>query len=388
MGLLAEKLGEVYVLQRGELTRVADTDGDGRADLFETINDECGVSHSQHAYIYGPVRDSKGNFWGVISALGATQEGKYFGWCFKITPERKFVPVAGGFRSPNSIVCTPDDEVFVGDNQGNYVGTCPLDHVTPGAFFGHPTGLKWDPTFTGDDPMRAPIEELAKRRKPGAVLFTYGPMGQSLSQPVVDTTAGKFGPFAGQMFIADHTKCNVMRVVLQKVDGEFQGACFPFRSGFQSGNNRMCWATDGSLYVGQTVRGWGSIGGRSYGLQRLVWSGRVPMEIASMKLTKTGFELEFTKPVDANTASAPTNYSLQHYYYLYRPEYGSPQMEITPVQVTDVKISTDYKKVWLTVPQVLTGKIYELHLNGVRAADGSDVLHPVGYYTVNRLIAK
>ena len=63
-----------------------------------------------------------------------------------------------------------------------------------------------------------------------------------------------------------------MRVALEKVAGQWQGAVFPFRAGFQSGNNRLAFAPDGSLWVGQTDRGWGATGGKEFGLQRLVCS--------------------------------------------------------------------------------------------------------------------
>jgi hypothetical protein len=43
----------------------------------------------------------------------------------------------------------------------------------------------------------------------------------------------------------------------------------------------MCWGKDGSMFAGQTNRGWGSAGGKPYGLQRLVWSGKVPFDCLS-----------------------------------------------------------------------------------------------------------
>ena len=385
LGLWSGKDGEIVVMQRSELTRIVDRTGDGRADLFETINADCGVSASQHAYIFGPVRDSEGNFWGAISALGATPGGDYFGWSFKVTPEGEFIPWSSGLRSPNGLVMTPEGDLFIADNQGEYVATSPLHHVSKGAFHGHPLGLRWDPDFSGD-PYQAPIEQLRDRAKPAAVLFPYGSMGQSLAEPAVDGTGGKFGPFAGQMYIADQTKANIMRVVLEKVNGEFQGACFPFRSGFQSGNNRLAFAPDGSLYVGQTDRGWGSIGGRGYGLERVVWTGQTPFELYSMHLTPRGFQLVFTKPLDAAGAKKPEHYSLQHYYYAYQPRYGSPQTGHTPVSIAGVVLDADQRSVWIEVGQLVPGRIYELNLGEIRAADGSELVHSTAYYTLNYLI--
>jgi len=42
-----------YVAQREELTRIEDTDGDGRADVFETIA-KIPISGSYHEYAFGP----------------------------------------------------------------------------------------------------------------------------------------------------------------------------------------------------------------------------------------------------------------------------------------------------------------------------------------------
>ena len=382
LGLLAGKPGEVFVVQRSELTRIVDTDGDGKADLFETLDQNCGVSASQHAYIFGPVRDREGNLWGAISGIGVSGAGKYFGWSFKVTPRGEFIPVSSGLRSPNGLCMTPDGDLFITDNQGEWVGTSPLHHVSAGAFHGHPAALKWDANFKGN---AGSADDLAKIRKLPAIQFPYGTMGQSLAEPVVDTTAGKFGPFAGQMFVADESKCIVVRVALEKVGGEWQGACLPFRSGFQGGNNRAAFAPDGSLFVGQTDRGWGSTGGKSFGLQRLVWSGEVPFEIETMKLTADGFDVRFTRPVDRSAAATPANWSLSHYHYLYRAAYGSPQQEITPVKVTSATVSADGRTVRLKLPELRAAKIYELHHANLRAADGTAPLHTAAYYTLNRV---
>ena len=382
LGLITGKPGEVFVVQRSELTRITDTDGDGKADLFETLDQNCGVSASQHAYIFGPVRDKEGNLWGAISGIGVSGPGKYFGWSFKVTPKGEFIPVSKGLRSPNGLCMTPDGDLFITDNQGEWMGTSPLHHVSPGAFHGHPQGLKWDPNFKGN---ASSAEDLAKLRKLPAIQFPYGTMGQSLAEPVVDTTGGKFGPFAGQMFVCDESKCLVVRVALEKVDREWQGACLPFRVGFQGGNNRAAFAPDGSLFVGQTDRGWGSTGGKSFGLQRVVWNGEVPFEIETMKLTADGFDVRFTRPVDRSAAATPANWSLSHYHYLYRAAYGSPQQDITPVKVSSATVSADGRTVRLKLPELRPGKIYELHHANLRAADGTAPLHTSAYYTLNRV---
>src|SRR4029078_4389630 len=87
------------------------------------------------------------------------------------------------------------------------------------------------------------------------------------------------GPFGGQVLVGDQGQSKISRVFMEKVNGEYQGAAWDFRSGFQSGVLRMTWAKDGSLFVGETNRGWGSAGDANDGLQRLVWDNRGPFQM-------------------------------------------------------------------------------------------------------------
>src|SRR5262249_30275357 len=225
----------------------------------------------------------------------------------------ELVPYATGLRSPNGINFSPAGDLFYCDNQGEWVATNNMHHVREGDFFGHQASLRWvkqspfAKKFAETLPSGMLFDGQPQPGKteprglppvtPPCIWFPYGRMGQSASEPIWDTTGGKFGPFAGQCFVGDQTKSNIMRVALEKINGRYQGAWFPFGSGLRCGMNRIVCARDGSLDAGQTARGWGSVGGKPYGLQRLIYNGVVPFEIHSMKLTKTGFDLTFTKPV-------------------------------------------------------------------------------------------
>jgi hypothetical protein len=172
---------------------------------------------------------------------------------------------------------------------------------------------------------------------------------------------------------------------LEKINDRYQGACFPFRSGFECGINRLAFGSDASLYAGMTNRGWGSVGGKPYGLQRLVYTGVVPFEIHSMKLTKDGFDLTFTKPLDTATAQKAKAYSLQSFTYNYWSTYGSPEVDRRAEKVRGVTVGADGKSVSLKVEGFRRGRVYELHLNGIKSASGDAVLHPEAYYTLNEI---
>ena len=315
MGLFVAGDNEIHVGQRPELTRVRDTTGDGVADRCETVNAEWEITDNWHEFLFGPRRDREGNFvlaiglpdtagafnrinsrtpidLGKIAREAKPSAGPWQGWVFKITPEGKLLPWASGFRQAAGVGVSLEGEVFVTDQQGDYIASSPLIHVRRGRFYGHAASLKWSAELNGRKPT---AEELETMRTPPTVVLPHGSMGGSPGDPVWDTTAGKFGPFAGQVFIGDFTKL-ITRVDLELVAGEYQGVCFPFLrdatgvsailssnggnnltipaggdgqkyfrdapplkgTRLRQGNNRLAFAPDGSMYIGQTTRGWAS----------------------------------------------------------------------------------------------------------------------------------
>jgi hypothetical protein len=227
----------------------------------------------------------------------------------------------------------------------------------------------------------AKIPEL----QPTSVLFPYSKMGQSASGIACDTTAGKFGPFAGQLFVGDQTHSTLMRVYLEKVQGHYQGACFPFLSGFASGNVGVEMTDNGSIFVGGTSRGWGSRGGADFAIERVDWTGKVPLEIKEMRAMHDGFELVFTKPLKPESAASPQNYSLKTFTYIYQSDYGSPEVDHTTATVKSATISDDQLRVRLVVDGLQIGHVHHLELKDVVGIDGEAILHPIGYYTLNYL---
>ena len=379
---------ELYVIQRPELSRLVDRDRNGRVDEFQTVCDRFGVSGDYHEYAFGPARFQGGDFFVTLNVgFGGGHQAKvpYRGWCVRIDPKTgSMEPWAYGLRSPNGVNFSPDGDLFYADNQGEWVATNKLCHLRKGEFYGHQAGLKW----VKQSPFRDKPDELPSGMRydatppppvtPPAVWFPFGRMGQSLTEPVWDTTGGKFGPFAGQCFLGDQTRACVMRAAMEKVNGVFQGACFPFRNGLQCGVNRLAFGPDGSLYAGQTNRGWGSIGGQPHGLQRIAFNGQTPFEIHHVTITKNGFDLHLTKPV-ANPGTA----TVKSFTYVYHSTYGCPETD--PQGETVALTKTSDTVLSLAVPGVRRGRVYEISLDGTSAANGEPLMHAEAYYTVNEL---
>jgi azurin len=421
---LAYRDGSLFCAQRGELTKLTDVNGDGRADKYETVY-AWPLSGNYHEYSYGPKIAADGSMFVTLNVgffspewwRGQSQV-PWRGWTLHIFPDGKMEPWATGMRSPCGIGFI-DNQFFFADNQGDWIGSGGLVQVEKGDFTGHPAGLMWtgrpdspvkisqaelyrqvDPRLTPawappfkpenlPDERPKPLFELKQTLhgiKTPAVWLPHGILGVSNSEVIVDETNGGFGPFAGQVFIGDQGQSKIMRVFLEKVKGVYQGAAFGFREGFQSGVLRMCWGTDGSLFVGQTNRGWGSTGHDPYGLQRLVWNGRMPFEMKAIRAQPDGFDIEFTQPVDKATASDPDNYAVTGFTYKYHPVYGSPIVNQKEHFIRGVVVSEDGLHARLVIDSLREQYIHEIRATGVRSYyNGNPLLHQVGYYTLNAI---
>jgi hypothetical protein len=377
-----------------------DSNGDGRADLFETVSDGWGIGGDYHEYAFGSKFDKEGYIWVVLCLTGSfTSDNEYRGWCLRVTPDGRTIPTGSGIRSPGGIGTNSVGDMFYTDNQGPWNGACALKHLAPGDFQGHPDGLKWwrekEAALLGPKPekptsgSRMFIEaKKIPQLKPPAVYFPYPKMGQSAAGIACDYTGGKFGPFQKQLFVGDQTHSTVMRVSLEKVNGRYQGACYMFRRGFDSGSLAVEIAPDGSMFVQGTDRGWGARGGKPFALQRLVWTGASPFELREMSARHDGFELTFTEPVDPATASATNSYSLETYTYIYQSSYGSPEVDRTTPAIKSATLGKDGRSVRLVVDGLEEGHVHELHLPGVHSAKGQPLLHNAAYYTMNYIPEK
>lgn len=414
-----------YVAQRGELTKLVDTNGDDRADVYETVY-AWPISGHYHEYSFGPKFAPDGSFYvtanvafGDLEWWRGESRVPWRGWTFKISPDGQLEPWATGMRSPAGIGMVGKD-LFYTDNQGDWMGSGGLWHLEKGDFTGHPAGLRWSqdeksPVKIKQEDFFAAIDERrisregrpvkpeniqdeknpvllyeAKKRFPElklpAVWLPHAIQGISNSEILQDHTAGQFGPFAGQLFVGDQGQSKIMRVVLEKVNGAYQGVSFDFKAGFQSGVLRMAFGHDGSMYVGETNRGWGSAGPQNSGLQRLLWTGGIPMEMKTVKAMPDGFEIEFTKPVDKASAEDLDSYTGRNFIYKYHSVYGSPTINEDDLKIKGVKVSDDLMKVRLVIENLRPYYIHEINTPGIKSKDKKlPVLHPQGFYTLNNI---
>lgn len=404
LGIFAYGENDFVVAQRPEITRVRDTDGDGLADDYECLSDDFGMSGNYHEFNFTPVQDKEGN---IYFGLGTASRGNgirqivrgkfdvrgrpgrmhaavpYRGWVLKITKDGKTIPWSSGHRTPNGLGFDLQGRLYVTDNQGDWVGTSKIFHVKQGHFYGHAASLNWKNGFT-ETALRIGTKRLDQARTRACIVLPHGLISNSPTQPLADATKGKFGPFAGQLFVGEMNKNFLIRVVLEEVAGEMQGVAIPFAvpGKYPVGGNRLAFAPDGSLYIGHTKHTW--LGSR--GISKISFTGEMPFEVLSMKLTAKGFLLEFTKKLDEKTVNNLDNWLCKRYWYSYHEKYGSKQFGNSIPKVESAKLSADGKKVELLLSELVPWTVHELELKNLRSKDGDELKNNKLYYTLNRLL--
>ncbi len=361
----------LYLLHRRNLTRIRDTDGDGRADRFERV---AALQHDVKENIdnaYGLVREPSGAF--VFTHAVNTPKGlPGWGSALRLTPgvNEKREDLAWGLRRTYGWGLGPEDEIFFTDNQGEWVAANKLCAVTKGRTYGYPNP---GPSHAGKPAGKA------------AVWIPYG-WSRSANGFAVDRTGGKFGPFEGQFFLAEMMYGGgILRAEVEKVEGEWQGACFPFWDRGMVGPLVCAFDPKGRLWVGGiTDASCGSQPDRG-AVFRIDWTGETPFEVRSIRARPRGFRLVFTRPADPRTAVDPASYLVEHYRYEVTGAYGSPELDRTRVAVERVELSADGGSADLVLPALVPDRVYLITARGVRSPAGEPLVHPAGAYTLNRV---
>ncbi len=390
-----KKPGEYFVIQRPEISRLVDENNDGVADLYESFSRGWGFTANYHEYAMAFTQDKEGNLYGGLGLPFSTKgvfNGKWLasldvqerGMFFKVDKDGHYSQVASGVREPVGSVFHDNGDLFMTDTQGSFICTNWVIHVEKGDFLGHPEGLLWDKSRPGlaDKLLKLPVEErnveIDKLRKRPVVYLPYRKLGASTGGLTFDTTNGKFGPYAGQMIIAEVIDSMLIRACFEKVDGVYQGAAFKLASNVGRGGLRPVFAPDGSLWLGKTARGWG----QGAGLAKINWTGKVPFDIKEIKIMKTGFTVTFTKKVAAFDAAT---IKLDSFRYQYTNGYNSPAIDKKELPITGATLAADGMSAVLQVDGLAEDTVVHFNYKDLKGAENEVSEYPESWYTLNKL---
>jgi cytochrome c len=369
--------GDIYVLQKQELTRLRDLNGDGIIDEYYAVANGWGVTSNFHEFAFGLVYKDGffyGNLATAINPGGASTRPQNFdrGRSVKISiKDGSYEFVASGFRTPNGVGQNAKGEIFFTDNQGDWLPSSKLLELKKGAFYGNrsvdPDGMK---NVRDQEPV---------------VWLPQGEIGNSPSQP----TWLNIGPYKDQMIHGDVTHGGLKRVFMEKVNGLYQGTVFRFTQGLEAGINRLVWGPDNAIYVGGigSTGNWGQEGKERFGLQRLAFNGKTTFEMLAVRPMKNGAEIEFTESIspfeDVTTLSA---YQVSQWRYLPTEQYGGPKVDEERLKVKSITLNKDRKKAFLEFDGIKPKHVVYFRLPaGLKGLSGSRIWSTEAWSTVNSI---
>ena len=379
---LAEPLGlkvvedEIYVLQKQELTHLIDHDGDELIDEYKTLCNDWEVSDNFHEFAFGLVYQD-GYFYATLATAilpgGASKPNQTpdRGKAVRISKEDGSVSyIAQGLRTPNGIGEGADGEIYIADNQGDWLPSSKILHLEEDAWYG---------SRSVDFEGTAQLTET-----PPVVWLPQDEIGNSPTQP----SYLKDGPYNGQLIYGEVTHGGIKRVNIEKVNGVYQGCLFRFSQGLEAGVNRLAWGNDGALYVGGigSTGNWQHYGRYWYGLQRLKYNGTTTFEMLSVHALSDGFEIQLTAPLAAGLGTQAAEYMVEQWKYVPTAEYGGPKVNQENLKVSEVRLSEDNTKISLKIEGLKAGHIVYFRLpNSWKSRDGANLWSTEAWYTLNQI---
>ncbi len=369
--------GVVYVSEKMRLTRLVDTNGDEVADQYQQVA-TWPYGGTFHEFAFGLLYDA--GFFYVNLSVGIDYGGATTnpqpvgnrGTTIKINKDTgAWTYVAGGLRTPHGIGWGPENGLFVTDNQGGWQPASKLVHIKQGRFFNH----YLNPAGPFDS---APVT-------PPVIWLPQNEIGNSPSTPKYMTS----GQYAGQFVIGDVTYGGLQRAAVEKVNGEYQGALFRMTQGLEAGISEVNVGPDGAIYVGGIGGGgnWGQSGKLNFGLQKLTPNGGSAFDMLNMKALSNGFEIEYTQPLSAATAtSLATKYRVKQWRYVPTAAYGGPKIDEETLAVSSATLSADGKKVTLVINGLKAGRV--VHIRSPKpfgSSNGQSLWNTEVWYTLNNI---
>jgi hypothetical protein len=271
---------DVFCAQRGELTRLADTNGDGVADVFDTLCAAWQISGNYHEYAFGPKFDRAGNAWVTLNLAHTGGDGTVMG-----APDphprlgRASIDTAGTLSTAPPTASAPPTAI------GIYLRRRRCSTPTTRATTSPPASSR-----RSEDGLAS----TGTRRQPQAYREGYGPnwkhgrqdrpprstmpqrsgspttkMGQSASDVLLDDDERrKFGPFAGPALRRrpdprhPHARLTSQKLTERaRRPRSTRAPASPSAAAWPPACTAWCSRRRRkSMFVGMTDRGWGSVG--------------------------------------------------------------------------------------------------------------------------------
>jgi glucose/arabinose dehydrogenase len=354
---------QIYVTGRDQITRLNDLNDDGFADHYENFNNELMASTNFHAFTLNLETDAQGNFYFAKSTPwppylrgeGPSNDAEitpHHGVLFKLSPDGEQLDIiARGLRNPNGMDISPEGEMIYADNEGNWVPTSKVHRIKQEGFHGFiPSAHQQDIPDTFEPP----------------IIWTPHYMDNSPAKPMFIKSDKWPEELQDDLLLASYGRGSLSLILMEEVDGVWQGAHLNLPLMFKSGLERGRFKNDGHLYI-TGMTSWQSIGEDWGSFHRVRYTGK-PLNVPVSVQTKAGgIELRFSQKMDPQGATNSENYRLQKWTYPWTSQYGTRgkqfsidnpgKTEPDPVQIEAIRLSDDGKSVFIEIPFLKPGVV-------------------------------
>lgn len=337
--------GVIHVGCRDRIVTLVDFDGDGMTDRYDTFNDDHQVTEHFHEFAMGLETDAAGNFYYAKSARHAlTAVVPHHGTLLKVTADGATTEIlATGFRAANGVCVEADGTFWVTDQEGHWNPKNRINHVRPGGFYGNMFGYH-DVTDERDAAMTPPAFWITNAfdRSPAELLRVK---------------SNKWSPLDGGLLELSYGEGRVHLVLTEPAAGEkgeagvVQGGmvALPIRdlpTGIMRGRFNPA---DGQLYA-CGLYAWAGNRQHPGGFFRVRRTER-PLTIPAGLHAEPGkLDLEFATPLEAAAACEVGNWEVRAWNLKRTKRYGSDHLDERDLPVTAATLSSDGRRVSLTVP--------------------------------------
>ncbi len=345
MGIHIDAHG-IFVLDRGQIYRLHDTNGDGEADFYENYANDFGGYDRSHSHTFGLHRTADGSFHFTqresILRTGTDRRTSLQGWGV-----RNCMGIGGS-----------DDFFWVAPQEGTWTPASAIIEVNEGEFYGLP-----DKDGKGGT-IAAPLCFI-----PRGVDNSTGGM--------LEVTSDRWGPFRGAHLGLSYGSGLHYLILRDHEADRPQGAVVPLEGEFLAGSMRGAFhPQDGQLYV-VGLDGWGDYSVRDGCFHRVRYTGKPVYKPRAFRVFSNGIRIQFTTPLDPDAVADPNRYFAHVWNYEYAKRYGSPEFSVKepgslghdPLPVRSVKLLESGDAIFVEMPEL--EPVMQLHLRmHLQAADG------------------
>ncbi len=348
--------GGLFVIDRSQILRLHDYNGDGEADFYENYANDYGGYNKSHTDTFGLHRTADGCFHFTnrigIYTTDLQQNSRRVAWGV-----RNCMGIGGG-----------KDYFWVAPQEGDWTPASAIIEVHPGEFYGLPEDGKG-----GDkpDPKTGRIIAPPLCYVPRSIDNSTGGMQE--------ITSSKWGPFAGA-HVGISFGYGTQYLILRDATGTRPlGAVVPLEGELPAGGVRAAFHPhDGQCYV-VGLDGWGDYAVQDGCLQRLRYTGQPVYKPSGFRVHGNGLRIDFPIALDKASVEDAAHYLVQTWNYEYARRYGSPEFSVAtpaslghdPVEVRSARLLEGGKSIFVEMPTLVPAMQMHVRMH-LRAADGTD----------------